>query len=58
MSANITVSDMVGRVVHTDEVTNRQQHKTDLSHLPDGNYILSVRDESGRLSTHKVLLAK
>ena len=50
----ITVSNIIGQVVITEQVRNDRRHETDLSHLPAGNYILTVRDEDGNVSVHKV----
>jgi hypothetical protein len=56
VSATITVSNMIGQVMRTEEVSRASQHNTDLSAFPPGGYIVTVRDEFGNTSTHKVLL--
>ncbi|GAA4466735.1 hypothetical protein GCM10023093_21280 [Nemorincola caseinilytica] len=57
VQARITVANVIGQVVYSAE-TNRQKHEADLGNLPNGNYILTVRDDAGNVSTHKVTLAK
>lgn len=54
----ITVANVIGQVVYTADVSNKQKHDVDLSALPGGNYILSVRDDEGNASTHKVQLLR
>jgi hypothetical protein len=55
---NITVSNIIGQVLLTETSNGRSSKDLNLSHLPAGNYIITLKDENGGVSTHKVLLEK
>lgn len=55
---NITVSNIIGQVVLSETSNGRSSKDLNLSHLPAGNYIITLKDENGGVSTHKVLLEK
>jgi hypothetical protein len=41
-----------------EDIINRSRHEADLSMLPAGNYVVSLKNEDGSVSTHKLLLSK
>jgi len=58
VTAQITVTNMIGQVMLTEMVNGSSRHNTDMSRLPAGNYAVTVRDEYGNASVHKVQLTQ
>lgn len=58
VNAHLTVYNVVGQVMKQEDIINRSSHEADLSMLPAGNYVVSLKNEDGSVSTHKVLLSK
>jgi hypothetical protein len=58
VKARLTVFNVVGQVMLEQDVNGKSRHDADLSELPGGNYILSIKEDGGRVSTHKVVLVK
>jgi len=58
VSTHLTIHNVVGQVMKEEEITNSSRRDVDMSELPPGNYIVSLRGEDGSVSTHKVLLTK
>jgi hypothetical protein len=54
----LEVFDIMGQLVSHEEIKGKSHHETDLSHLPDGNYMVVLRDEEGNRATYKVYLKK
>jgi hypothetical protein len=58
INAHLTVYNVVGQVMKQEDIINRSRHEADLSMLPAGNYVVSLKNEDGSVSTHKLLLSK
>ncbi len=58
VTAKMTVSNVIGQTMIEQEINGKSHHDVDLSHLPGGNYIVTLRSNDGAVSTHKVLLSK
>ncbi len=58
VSAKVVVYNVVGQAMMEQEIVNESHKDMDLSSLPNGNYILTIKGKDGEVSTHKVLLAK
>jgi hypothetical protein len=54
----MTICNVVGQVVKEEEIKNSSRYEADLTNMPEGNYILSVKGADGSVSTHKILLSK
>lgn len=57
-NAHMTICNVVGQVVKEEEIKNSSRYEADLTNMPEGNYILSVKGADGSVSTHKILLSK
>lgn len=58
VNTTITVTNVLGQVMRQADVYNSARHEMDLSDLPVGNYIVSLRDENGMVTTQKVTLTR
>ena len=57
-SLNIDVYNIYGQGLLHQEIYNKSNYQTDLSYLPEGNYFMVLRDESGGSYTYKILINK
>lgn len=46
-NAHMTICNVVGQVVKEEEIKNSSRYEADLTNLPEGNYILSVKGADG-----------
>ncbi len=58
VNMKLDVYNMIGQGLLHQDIANRSHHETDLSYLPDGNYLLVLRDEDGSKTTYKIQIAK
>lgn len=58
VNSTITISNVLGQVMKQALVRNSDRHDMDLSDLPVGNYIATIRDENGLVHTQKVTLTR
>jgi hypothetical protein len=58
VNMQVDVYNIIGQPILHEEIKNQSHHETDLSHLPDGNYMVVLRDESGNKATYKVYLKR
>ncbi len=58
ISATMTIYNVVGQAMKEEHIVNTSRKDIDLSDLPPGNYIVSLRNENGSVSTHKILLQR
>jgi hypothetical protein len=56
--AQIEVSDLSGRVVHTGSAVLNGETALDLSSLPNGPYFVSIHTADGKAFTRRVIIAK
>ncbi len=56
--AQIEVSDLSGRVVHTESAVLAGETPLDLTSLSNGTYFLSIRTSNGEAFTRRVIVAK
>ncbi len=54
----LDVFNIVGQGMRHEEINNSSHFETDLSYLPEGNYIIVLRDEDGSKATYKIYIAK
>jgi hypothetical protein len=54
----MTIYNVVGQTMKEEPIVNTSRKNVDLSDLPAGNYIVSIRQDDGSVSTHKVLLER
>lgn len=58
MDADISVYDVVGRAVMSDAVHGAAKKDLDMSSLPAGNYVVSLRDKEGVAWNYKVQVSR
>ena len=58
VNTTITVTNVLGQVMRQADVRNSSRHDMDLSDLPVGNYIVTLRDENGMVTTQKLTLTR
>ena len=56
VNCKLDVYNAAGQGLLHEEINNKSHQDTDLSYLPDGNYYIVLRDESGHYDTHKILM--
>ncbi len=56
VNMTLNVYNALGQNVITRSINNNSHADIDLSKLPNGNYYLQLRDESGQYSSHKIIL--
>lgn len=52
------VYNMMGQGLLHQDITNKSRHEADLSYLPEGSYLIVLRDEDGNKSTYKINIVK
>ena len=52
------VYSIIGQGLIHDEIRNQSHHELDMSYLPEGNYMVVLRDEDGSSATYKIFLSK
>ena len=50
----LQLTDMSGKVVHTEQLQQLQAHQLDVSGIADGTYLVSITTGSGKQFVHKV----
>lgn len=55
-NVDITLTDIMGRVVDTKKIESAQQVKYDVRNLPSGVYMLNIGFDDGRRSSQKVMI--
>lgn len=58
VNMKLEVYDLLGHGLLHQDIVNRSTYETDLSYLPEGNYLLVLKDEDGTKSTHKIYISK
>jgi hypothetical protein len=58
VNRKMDVYNMVGQGLLHQEINNKSLYQTDLSYLPEGNYIVVLRDEEGGSATYRITLSK
>lgn len=54
---NVIMKDLTGRKVYEYSVS-QTQNKLDVRNVPTGVYLLQLRDALGRVSNHKIIIAR
>ena len=54
----LDVFNILGQPMLHENIKDQSHHETDISSLPEGNYIVVLRDEDGSKATYKVYLQK
>jgi hypothetical protein len=58
VNKKLDVYSIVGQGLLHDEIINQSHHAIDLSYLPEGSYIVVLRNEDGSTETYKIYLNK
>lgn len=58
VTMHMELYNMLGQVIMKEEITNAAKHETNLSRLPEGNYMVVLTDQDGSKATYKILLSK
>lgn len=58
VNLKLDVYDMLGRGLLHQDIENEAAHQTDLSYLPEGSYLLVLREEDGSKTTYKINITK
>ena len=59
VNAKIDIYNIVGQAVLHESMTNEAHHETDVADLPEGNYMVVLRDEDdGSTATYKIYIRK
>ncbi len=58
VNMKMDVYSMIGQGLMHADISNKANHQADLSYLPEGNYLIVLRDEDGTKSTYKVNIMK
>jgi len=58
VSTEIAVYNVLGQIVAKKSLINATKTDIDLSAMPDGNYILSLRDKDGSITNKKIQISK
>ena len=52
------IYSILGQGLLHEDIVNQALHQTDISYLPDGDYIVALRAADGSVNTYKIQLAK
>ena len=59
VNAKIDIYNIVGQAVLHESMTNEAHHETDVANLPEGNYMVVLRDDDdGSTATYKIYIRK
>lgn len=58
VNRKMDIYNMVGQGLVHQEINNKSHYETDLSYLPEGNYIVVLRNEEGSSATYRITLSK
>ncbi len=58
MNLKMDVYNAVGQGLLHQDIVNKTQYETDLSYLPEGMYIVVLKDEEGNMSTNRISISR
>jgi len=58
VNMKMDIYSILGQGLLHEEINNQTLHQTDISYLPDGDYILVIRGQDGSADTYKIQLTK
>jgi hypothetical protein len=58
VNMKMDIYSILGQGLRHEDIDNKTHYETDLSYLPDGDYILALRSPDGSVNTYKIQLSK